>query len=231
MPFRDWRHVFKLDPDRSIEDDDLKRVCKSGTDAIIVGGSSGVHYDNTEQLLCRLRTYDLPCALEVSNLEAAVPGFDLYFIPVVLNTRDARWLIGEHHQAVKQYGEWIPWERVYAEGYVILNEHAEAARVSSAETNLTAEDVVAYTQLAERIYRLPIIYIEYSGTFGNLDWVDQASQVAEHARVFYGGGIDSSNKARKAASVADTVIVGNAVYEQLEEALRTVPAVKERGKM
>lgn len=226
MPFRRWRHVFKLDPDRTLDDARINRICESGTDAIIVGGSSGVNYDNTQQLLFDLRRYDLPCALEVSNLDAAVPGFDLYFVPIVLNTQDTRWLIGEHHHGIKRFGEWIPWEKVYAEGYIILNEEAEAARVANANTDLSVGDVIAYTRLADHIYRLPIIYIEYSGSYGNLDWVEQAAQVTDQAHLFYGGGIDGPDKAMRAAAVADTVIVGNALYDQLDAALHTVAAVK-----
>ena len=37
-----WRHVFKLDPAKSITDDDLMKVCESGTDAIIIGGTDNV---------------------------------------------------------------------------------------------------------------------------------------------------------------------------------------------
>ena len=33
--FREWKHVFKLDPNKEISDDALEKVCESGTDAII----------------------------------------------------------------------------------------------------------------------------------------------------------------------------------------------------
>lgn len=84
-----WKHVFKLDPDKELDDEALDAVCMSGTDAIMVGGSSGVTYENTVDLLSRVRRYEVPCVLEVSDLEAVVPGFDLYMIPMVLNTTDS----------------------------------------------------------------------------------------------------------------------------------------------
>ena len=40
--FREWSHVFKLDPNKEISDDALEKVCESGTDAIVIGGSDGV---------------------------------------------------------------------------------------------------------------------------------------------------------------------------------------------
>ena len=39
---REWRHVFKLDPNKEITDEELDRICESGTDAIMVGGTDGV---------------------------------------------------------------------------------------------------------------------------------------------------------------------------------------------
>ncbi|MGV2644590.1 geranylgeranylglyceryl/heptaprenylglyceryl phosphate synthase, partial [Clostridium perfringens] len=59
-----WRHVFKLDPDKEIDDETLDVVCLSGTDAIMVGGSPGVTYENTVDLLSRVRRYELPCVQE-----------------------------------------------------------------------------------------------------------------------------------------------------------------------
>ena len=40
--FREWRHVFKLDPNKELSDERLEKICESGTDAIIVGGTDGI---------------------------------------------------------------------------------------------------------------------------------------------------------------------------------------------
>lgn len=74
LQLEQWRHVFKLDPDRELSDEALERICLSGTDAVMVGGSSGVTFDNTVDLLARIRRYEVPCVLEVSEQEAIVPG-------------------------------------------------------------------------------------------------------------------------------------------------------------
>lgn len=225
--FKQWNHIFKLDPDRDISDELLERVCLSGTDAIIVGGSSGVTFDNTVDLLSRIRRYEVPCALEISDQEAIVPGFDFFFIPMVLNAGDPQWIIGHHQQALREYGAVMDWSRVVTEGYVILNEQSTAARITSANTVLDTRDVEAYARLADRLLHCPIFYMEYSGTFGDMDLVARMRELLKDARLFYGGGIDSPDKAYQAAMAAHTVIVGNAVYEQPEQALATVQAVRE----
>ena len=83
-----WSHVFKLDPAKSISDEDLMKICESGTDAIIIGGTDNVTEDNVLNLMSRIRRYPLPCALEISNIESVVPGFDFYFVPSVLNSNN-----------------------------------------------------------------------------------------------------------------------------------------------
>ncbi|XVL59618.1 heptaprenylglyceryl phosphate synthase [Paenibacillus amylolyticus] len=221
-----WRHVFKLDPDREITDEELNLVCMSGTDAIIVGGSSGITYDNTVDLMSRVRRYELPCVLEVSNLEAVVPGFDGYLIPMVLNATDSKWMIGHHQQAIERYGYLIPWDLLIAEGYIVLNANSTVARLTGADTDLTTGAAVAYAQAAERLLNLPIVYMEYSGTFGDMELVGETYRQLDRAHLIYGGGIDDPEKAAQAAQVADTIVVGNIVYSDLNKALETVLAVK-----
>ncbi|MEV3092835.1 heptaprenylglyceryl phosphate synthase [Paenibacillus larvae] len=220
-----WKHAFKLDPDKTISDEALEQICLSGTDVILVGGSSGVTFENTVELLSRIRMYEVPCVLEVSHLEAIVPGFDLYLIPSVLNAGDPEWILGQHHKAVKEYGAVMDWKEVLVEGYVILNGESTAAKVSEADTDLTTRDVVAYARIAERMFHLPILYLEYSGTFGDMKLVSAAKSVLSRTRVFYGGGIDGPDKASIAASAADTVVVGNLIYTDLHKALATVTSV------
>ncbi|MFB6364701.1 heptaprenylglyceryl phosphate synthase [Paenibacillus elgii] len=223
----EWKHVFKLDPDREIGDEALERICLSGTDAVMVGGSSGVTFDNTVDLLARIRRYEVPCVLEVSDMEAIVPGFDLFMIPIVLNAGDTQWIVGRHQQALKEYGAILDWDELVPEGYIILNGDSTAAKLTEADVQLDAKDVEAYARIADRLFRCPIVYIEYSGVFGDMELVGRVKRLLSQSRLFYGGGIDSPEKAREAAKAAHTVVVGNAVYDDLERALATVPAVME----
>lgn len=226
---REWRHVFKLDPDKDISDDALEKICESGTDAVIVGGTDGVTLDKVLDLMVRVRRYTVPCVLEVSSIETVTPGFDLYFIPTVLNSPDRKWVTGLHHQALKEYGELMNWDEILVEGYCILNGDCKAARLTGADTELDQLDVVSYALLADKLFHLPIFYLEYSGTYGNPELVKEVKQNLDHAALFYGGGIGSAKQAEEMSEYADVIVVGNVIYQDLKAALSTVKAVRPRS--
>jgi len=227
VDFQTWRHVFKLDPAKAISDEQLERICESGTDAILIGGSDNVTLDNVLDLMARVRRYVVPVVLEVSTIEAVTPGFDYYFIPTVLNSDNPLWIKGLHHEAIREYGDIMDWEEMIPEGYCILNPDCKAAELTQAKTDLSREDVIAYARMAEHFFRLPIFYMEYSGTYGDSGWIRDVREVLENTRLFYGGGIDSAEKAKEMAGIADTIVVGNIIYENIEKAMETVQAVAE----
>jgi heptaprenylglyceryl phosphate synthase len=219
---REWRHVFKLDPNKGISDDQLERICESGTDAIIIGGTDGVTLEKILDLMARVRRYTVPCVLEISSIETVTPGFDLYFIPTVLNSRNPQWVIGLHQQAFKEYGELMNWDEVFFQGYCILNQECKAAKLTEANADLSKEDVIAYATVAEKMLHLPIFYLEYSGTYGDPTIVSEVRSKLENTVLFYGGGIASLEQAKEMAALANVIVVGNIIYEDLEKALQTV---------
>jgi putative glycerol-1-phosphate prenyltransferase len=226
MDFLNWKHIFKLDPAKEISDEHLEKICESGTDGIIVGGSDNVTLDGVIDLLVRIRRFTVEVALEVSNTEALTPGYDYYFVPSVLNSQDVKWVVGAQIEALKEYGDVMHYETIAAEGYVVLNREAKVAQLTNAKTDLTEDEVVAYARLAENFFKLPIFYVEYSGTYGDVEVVRAAKDVLEETKLFYGGGIQSAAQAKEMAQVADAIIVGNIIYEDLKSALQTVAAVK-----
>ncbi|MFY3790122.1 heptaprenylglyceryl phosphate synthase [Ureibacillus sp. MALMAid1270] len=226
MEYKNWRHVFKIDPAKEISDEALEMICESGTDVILVGGTDGVTIDNVIDKLVRIRRFTVPVALEISSIDSVTPGFDYYLIPSVLNSTDTRWVKDLHHEAIKEYGDILVWDELIAEGYCVLNRDCKVAKETNANTDLTEEDVIAYARLAENFFKLPIFYLEYSGTYGDPNLVSAVKEVLSEANLFYGGGISSPEQAREMASIADTIIVGNIIYDDLKQALKTVEAVK-----
>ena len=51
--------------------------------------------------------------------------------------------------------------------YVVLNPKSKVAELTDASTELSIEDIEAYAQMINNMYKLPVMYIEYSGTYGN----------------------------------------------------------------
>ncbi|GGF26292.1 heptaprenylglyceryl phosphate synthase [Halobacillus andaensis] len=223
---KEWSHVFKLDPNKSIEEDDLSVLCESGTDAIIIGGTDGVTFDNVFDLSERVQRYTVPCLLEVSTMEAIMPGFDGYLIPSVLNSKDKKFITGIQHEAIKEYQDWIPWNQMLVEGYCVLNEEAKVFKAAECELP-SNEDVIAYAVMAEQMFHFPIFYLEYSGTFGNAELVKEVRKHLQQTTLFYGGGIESYEQAVTMKEHADVIVVGNVIYKDMQAALRTVKACRQ----
>lgn len=227
---KEWQHVFKLDPAKDISDKDLEALCMSETDAIMIGGTDDITEDNVIHLMSRVRRYPLPLVLEISNLESIMPGFDFYFVPTVLNSKDTKYHNGILHKALKQYGHMINFDEVIFEGYVVLNAESKVAQATQSETDLTTEDIEAYAQMVNDMYKLPIMYIEYSGSYGDVEQVKAASQMLSTTQLFYGGGISTLEEAKEMKDIADTIVVGNIIYSDIKKALKTVKIKKESNK-
>lgn len=217
-----WQHVFKLDPDKTINDDDLMKICESGTDAIIIGGTDNVTEDNVLNLMSRIRRYPLPCVLEISNKESVVPGFDFYFVPSVLNSNQVKYHNGMLQEAIKEYGYMMDFDEIFLQGYIVMNADSKVAKLTEPNTKLDIDDLISYARMVDKMYKLPIFYLEYSGMYGDPDEVKEINNHLEHSQLFYGGGIDNVEKAQKMSEYADTIVVGNIIYEDIKKALQTV---------
>lgn len=209
-----WRRVLKLDPARALSERRLRAVQAWLPDAVVVGGSGGYGAGEVLSLLLRLRRLGCPLVLEISDAAALCPGFDLYLVPMVLNSRDAQWIVGQHQAAIKRFAQRAEWDRLAVEGYCILNPDSTAAAMTRADAVLARDDVLAYAHLAGHLLHLPIFYLEYSGMYGDPDVVRAVTGVLEGTRLWYGGGITSETQLRAMAAWADTVVVGNAVYDE-----------------
>ncbi|HBM3583810.1 TPA: heptaprenylglyceryl phosphate synthase [Listeria innocua] len=222
------KHLFKLDPAKNLPRNSVTKLIHSGTDGFIIGGTDNLEIEAVENLYELLAETDLPIFLEVSDESMILPEAEHFLIPVVLNTENSKWTHGLHRELIKELGDFIPWKRITSEGYVILNKDAKVAHLTEAKTDLTDEDIIAYARLAENIFRLPIFYVEYSGMYGNPEAVRKVSEVLSDTKFWYGGGIRSKEQAAEMAKYADTIIVGNIIYEDLEKALETATIFRKK---
>lgn len=220
-PWKNWNHITKLDPDKHVSQNDLKTIVESGTDAIMISGTQNITSKNTAQLISRLKDYKIPKLIEPATPEAVMyEDIDYIFVPLVINAGDLKWVVGKHVEWIRTHT--IQWDRVIPEAYIVLNPESAVAKLTKSMTDLTPDEVIAYAQYAEKYLHLPIIYIEYSGTYGDPGMVKELSESLNEASLFYGGGIDSKEKAAEMKSYADVIIVGNVVYTSIDKFLETI---------
>ncbi len=221
-PWKNWEHITKLDPDKHISKDNLKTIVESGTDAIMISGTQNITGKNVSLLISMLNDYEIPKILEPATPEAVMyEHIDYIFVPLVLNSTDLDWIVGKHKDWIMN--QTIDWKKVIPEAYIVLNPLSAVAKLTKSKTDLTSDEVIAYALYAEKYLGLPIVYIEYSGTYGDPQLVKQLSESLSEASLFYGGGIDTKEKAAEMKRYVDVIVVGNVVYTNMEKFLRTIP--------
>jgi phosphoglycerol geranylgeranyltransferase len=227
--WREWDHVLKLDPDKElVGEETFEDVCRTGTDAIEIGGTLDITADKTRQVIDACAKHDVALFQEPNNPAVVVDddALDGYLVPVVLNAGDPFWVIEAHKEWARI--DDIDWEKTTTEAYIILNPEASAARVTEADCEQTPEDVAAYARVAERMFGQDIVYIEYSGTFGDPAKVGAAADALAESTLFYGGGVHDYDSAYTMAEHADVIVVGDLIHEEGCDAVaETVRGAKE----
>ncbi|MFW6384933.1 MAG: phosphoglycerol geranylgeranyltransferase [Halodesulfurarchaeum sp.] len=228
-PWTEWDHVLKVDPDKDlVAGETFGDVCQSGTDAIEIGGTTGMTEEKMEQVVAACREYDIPLYQEPSNPAVVIddPGLDGYLIPTVFNAGDPFWITGAHKEWARI--DDVEWDRTVTEAYVVMNPEAAVAEYTDADCDLEADDVAAYATIAERLFGQEIVYIEYSGTLGDPDVVAAARGGLSESTLFYGGGIHDYESAATMGEVADVIVVGDLLHDEGVDAVaKTVDGVKD----
>ncbi len=208
------RVLIKLDPDRPVTNG-LRELIKSLTSRmLVIGGTQNVTIGNSYRLFELIRSlgYEGIVLQELSSPDAIILEADGYFLPVVLNTDNLYWLRDAHLSAIREYGKYIPWDRILIEGYLVCNPLSAVSKVTGANSP-TAAEAVSYLELAEKIYNMPIFYLEYSGRYGDRRLVQAVSKAKENSHLIYGGGIETIEQAEEMLDIVDTIVIGNLAHE------------------
>ncbi len=117
---------------------------------------------------------------------------------------------------------WMLHEAVF-EAYIIMNVDSAAAREANVgeEDLLTTREAKQHAMAAEHHLESELIYLEYSGTFGDeeaVEILDAIDEGVSWSRVWYGGGLDNREDAQTVLDAgADAVIVGDSFHNVAEE--------------
>ena len=214
-------HLVKIDPDKTLVDGETyEDVCATGTDGLIIGGTTGITAEKMRRVIDACAEYDIPLYQEPSNPAAVVShdALDGILVPTVLNAGDVMWVTGAHRAWVSTHE--VDWDLITSEAYIVLNPDSSVATYTQADCDISSDEVAAYAEIAEQLFGQPIVYIEYSGMFGETEIVESAANAVDDATLFYGGGIHNYTTARKMAEHADTVIVGDLVHDEGVDAVQ-----------
>ncbi len=126
-------HMTLLDPDKEIDADVIgKHIESSGSDAIMLGGSTGIDERKLDSTIGDLkRSTRLPIILFPSSSRSLSRHADAIYFMSLLNSRDVRIVVGEQRRAarvIKEYGiETIPM------GYIIVEPGMKVGEVGQAD--------------------------------------------------------------------------------------------------
>ncbi|QIB73310.1 putative phosphoglycerol geranylgeranyltransferase [Halogeometricum borinquense] len=221
-PWTDWNHVLKVDPDKDLIDGEtFEDVCQTGTDAIEIGGTLDITADKMQRVVDACAEYDVPLYQEPSNPGVVIDddALDGYLIPTVFNAKDAFWITGAHKEWVR-IENGMDWGRTHTEAYIVLNPEASVAQLTDANCDQSADDVASYASVAERMFGQEIVYVEYSGMFGDTEKVRAAHDALDDATLFYGGGIRDYDAAYEMGQHTDVVVVGDLLHDEGVDAVR-----------
>jgi phosphoglycerol geranylgeranyltransferase len=109
------------------------------------------------------------------------------------------------------------------EAYLVQNPDSAAAREAGVGPDDVLEpgEAARRAMVADRYLHCPVVYVEYSGTFGSSEaeqLLAAVSGAVSGSRVWYGGGLSSAEDARAMLDAgADAVVVGNAFHAVARE--------------
>ena len=131
----DWDHIVKIDPDKELVDGEtFADVAATGTDAIEIGGTTGMTEEKMARVVDACGKHDIPVYIEPSNPASVVHSdrHDGYLIPVVMNAGDVTWITGAHKEWIRIDDE-IDWSRTFTEAYIVMNPEASVASYTQAD--------------------------------------------------------------------------------------------------
>jgi len=201
-----------------------------GTDAIMVGGSTGVTQQNLDDTVLAIKSVvDVPVIYFPSGANAITPHADAMYFMSMLNSRNLRMVIGEQVKGapiVKKLGiETIPM------GYIIVEPGMKVGEIGEADL-ICRDDIeraVAYG-LAAEFLGMRLVYYEAGSGAPEPVPVEMVRTVRDSLTVplIVGGGIrrpEQASALRKAGAdiiVTGTIVENGNFRERLKGIIRAI---------
>lgn len=231
-------HMTLIDPEKLSPEDcsDIAFLAyRAGSDAIMIGGSTGVDYKNLDKSVIEMKyRIPIPIIQFPSHSEALSPNVDAIYYMSMLNSKETKFVVGEQMKAslkIKKMGiETIPM------GYVIVEPGMKVGEMGGADPvkKDDHETAIGYA-LAAEFFGMELVYLEAgSGAPSPVpDKMIRAVKEEISIPLVVGGGIrDASTAFNISEAGANIVVTGTIVEvsEDVEGMLREIiKGVKGRG--
>ena len=227
-------HLTLLDPDSQspeLAGKIAKEAYLGGTDAIMVGGSTGATGTTVEQTVQAIKSVcDLPVILFPGNAGGLAPGADAVFFMSLLNSRDVNYITT--NQAI---GAPI----VYKQGiepismaYIVIEPGGAAGWVGDARLipRNKPKLAVAYS-LAAKYLGMHYIYLEAGSGADKPVPVEMVSAVkkavGKNTKIIVGGGIRDGITAKERVKAGADMIVTGTIVEQVDDVKGKIEEITE----
>jgi phosphoglycerol geranylgeranyltransferase len=218
----------KQDPKAAV--DIAKKVLKLGTDAIMVGGSTGVTQENLDQTVDSIKgVCRLPVIYFPSGANAIARNCDAIYFMSMLNSKNVRNITGEQWRGasvIRKLGV-----ETISMGYVIVAPGMKVGEVGEADLveRDDVERMVGYA-LTTEYFGMDMFYIEAGSGAPEPPPPEMVKAVSDAVSipVVVGGGITDAEKAKNVAGAgADVVVTGTLVEnggfeKRLKEIIKAV---------
>ncbi len=224
------KHFTLIDPAKGmISKDKIKLLERFGTDAIIIGGSTGIKQSGLDRAILLIKKHSrLPTILFPGGINGLSRYADALFFMSLLNSRDPYWITGIQSQGapiVKALGiESIPMAYIIIEPGMKAGEVGKAALIKRNNAKLAA----AYASAAQHMgFRL--VYLEAGSGADKPVPPKMISTVKKSIDipVIAGGGIRKPQQAKAAARAgADIIVTGTITEEKFFALEKIIAAIK-----
>jgi phosphoglycerol geranylgeranyltransferase len=210
-------HMTLIDPAKQPPEESgriAKAAQSAGTDAIMVGGSTGVTQENLDATVDNIKkNCKLPVIYFPSGANAIARNSDAIYFMSMLNSRNVRNVTGEHVRGapiIKKLGI-----EAISMGYVIVEPGMKVGEVGEADLvkRGDVQTIVGYA-LTTELFGMDLLYLEAGSGAPEPVPQDMISAVRRSVKILIvvGGGIVQPEQASAvAAAGADIVVTGTLI--------------------
>lgn len=229
-------HMTLLDPAKQppqVSGEIAAKATAAGTDAIMVGGSTGVTQENLDATVDFIKSRcKLPVIYFPSGAHAIARRCDAIYFMSMLNSRNVRNVTGEHVKGapvIKKLGI-----EPISMGYVIVEPGMKVGEVGEAELvkRRDIQTAIGYA-LTTEFFGMDLLYLEAGSGAPEPVPADMIGAVRRSVKIpiVVGGGIVTPEHASAVASAGADIIVTGTLVENgdFERDLRTIVDRVHRG--